>query len=267
MHFSASTATSTPDLLFRGSIRSGYKVPPSADLPPPAPVDPLPMHALLDADLWQGMMVEDVPEWQPTMFQPIGGMDRIPSAFASRLEPVIRYGAAVTRIRQSVPASPSTIARRRRSKTISADYCICAMPLHCRAHALTPTSARRFATSSTRSSTTLPTRLRGRRRASGRRKPTSTAASRTCNRPVDLSGTPARAFSENGNRRLSMPSAATPPEESGTAFGKTAHSDRGQARSLAPLHRSAASRPWQRSRQSHLYQLGPDPVQPRLVDR
>ena len=124
------------DLLFRGSIRSGYKNPPSADLPPPTAVDPLPMHALLDADLWNGMMVEDVPEWQPTMFQPIGGMDRIPAAFASRLEPVIRYGAAVTRIRQS--DSGVTVNYRDSSgskldqidQTVTADYCICAMPLN-----------------------------------------------------------------------------------------------------------------------------------------
>ena len=117
------------DLLYRGSIRSGYKNPPSADLPPPTPVDPLPMHALLNADLWEGMMIEDVPEWQPTMFQPIGGMDRIPAAFASRLEPVIRYGAAVTRIRQSSSGVTVNYRNAEGDETITADYCICAMPL------------------------------------------------------------------------------------------------------------------------------------------
>ncbi len=117
-------------LLFRGSIRSGYKVPPGAELPPPTPIDPLPMHALLDADLWNGMFVEEVPEWQATMFQPIGGMDRIPAAFAGRLDPVIRYGAVVTRIRQS--ESGVSVVYRDDSgahETVTADYCICAMPL------------------------------------------------------------------------------------------------------------------------------------------
>ena len=59
------------------------------------------MDALLDADLWYGMLVEDDLDWQATMFQPVGGMDRIPTAFAQRLDPVIRYGAAVTGMRQS----------------------------------------------------------------------------------------------------------------------------------------------------------------------
>jgi len=119
-----------PDLLFQGTIRSGYKVAPSADLPPPTPLDPLPMHALLDADLWGGMLVEEVPEWQATMFEPIGGMDRIPAAFAGRLDPVIRYGAVVTRIRQS--DSGVTVVYRDSAgadQTVTADYCICAMPL------------------------------------------------------------------------------------------------------------------------------------------
>jgi monoamine oxidase len=90
-----------PDLLFRGTDRSGYKIPPGAELAGAWVNDPLAMHELLDADLLFGMLVEETIDWQPTMFQPIGGMDRIPMAFAQRLDSVIRYDAAVTRIRQS----------------------------------------------------------------------------------------------------------------------------------------------------------------------
>jgi len=119
-----------PDLLFRGSDRSGYKVPPGATQQKPVLNDPLAMRELLDANLWQGMLVEEVIEWQPTMFQPIGGMDRIPFAFASRLDSVIRYGAVVSRIRQS--DSGVAVAYSGGSgadQTLNADYCICAMPL------------------------------------------------------------------------------------------------------------------------------------------
>jgi monoamine oxidase len=119
-----------PDLLFRGTDRSGYKVPPGASQQRPVVNDPLAMHELLDANLWQGMLVEDVIEWQPTMFQPVGGMDRIPFAFAARLDSVIRYGAVVSRIRQS--DSGVTVAYRDGAgadQTLNADYCICAMPL------------------------------------------------------------------------------------------------------------------------------------------
>jgi monoamine oxidase len=119
-----------PDLLFRGTDRSGYRIPPGAELQPPVPIDPLPMHDLLDANLWFGTLVEDDFDWQPTMFQPVGGMDRIPTAFAARLQPVIRYGAVVTGLRQS--ATDVTVTYTDSSgapQTLTADYCICAMPL------------------------------------------------------------------------------------------------------------------------------------------
>ena len=119
-----------PDLLFTGTSRSGYKVPPGAGSQKPVVNPPLPMDALLDADLWNGMLVEDALEWQPTMFQPVGGMDRIPFAFASRLGSVIRYGSVVTGLRQST--SGVTVTCRDSagaSQTLVADYCICAMPL------------------------------------------------------------------------------------------------------------------------------------------
>jgi len=118
------------DLVFRGTERSGYKVRPGAELAPPVPVDPLPMHALLDAHLWFGVMVEDTYDWQPTMFQPVGGMDRIPAAFAAQLEPVIRYGAVVTGLRQSDSGVTVTYKDGAgAAQSVTADYCICAMPL------------------------------------------------------------------------------------------------------------------------------------------
>ncbi len=119
-----------PDLLFRGTDRSGFKVSPGATSEQPVLNAPLDMDQLLSADLWQGMLVEEVLEWQPTMFQPIGGMDRIPYAFASRLDSVIRYGAEVTRIRQSDSGVTVTYTDSSgAAQVIEADYCICAMPL------------------------------------------------------------------------------------------------------------------------------------------
>jgi monoamine oxidase len=120
-----------PDYLFKGSQRSGFKVPPGAGKQPPEAIDPLPMHALLDADLWSGMLAEEIIDWQPTMFQPIGGMDRIPYAFGKNLGDVVRYRAEVKKLRQS--ATGVTVVYRDRATgtdhTIEADYCICCMPL------------------------------------------------------------------------------------------------------------------------------------------
>jgi monoamine oxidase len=119
-----------PDLLFRGTDRSGFKIPPGAELAEPVVNDPLAMRELLNDDLLFGMLVEETIDWQPTMFEPVGGMDHIPMAFAQRLGSVIRYDAAVTRIRQSdtgvtVTYKPGSGVE----ETIAADYCICAMPL------------------------------------------------------------------------------------------------------------------------------------------
>jgi monoamine oxidase len=121
----------SPDLFFRGTERSGYKVNPGAGAQMPQPNDPLDMHALLDANLWEGMLSEDAIDWQATMFQPIGGMDRIPAAFEKRLGEVVRYGAEVRQIRQ-VNGTVKVTYWDRKSDTdrqLQADYCICAMPL------------------------------------------------------------------------------------------------------------------------------------------
>jgi monoamine oxidase len=131
IHFLLQYGDLQKDLSFQGSERSGFKVPPGAGKAGPEAIDPLPMHALLDADLWQSMMAEEVIDWQPTMFQPIGGMDRIPYAFHKALGPVIRNGAVVKSIRQS--ATGVTVVYHDTAsgvdETVTADYCICAMPL------------------------------------------------------------------------------------------------------------------------------------------
>ncbi len=76
----------TPEHKFKGSERSGYKVYPGAGNTTSTERDPLPMSDLLSADLWEGMLAEDIIDWQATMFQPVGGMDQIPKAFARSLQ-------------------------------------------------------------------------------------------------------------------------------------------------------------------------------------
>ena len=121
----------SPDLFFKGTERSGYKIWPGAGAQVPQPKDPLDMHALLDANLWQGMLSEDVIDWQATMFQPIGGMDQIPAAFKKKLGEVVRVGAEVRQVRQTKDGVQISY---RDTKTgtdhkLEAAYCICAMPL------------------------------------------------------------------------------------------------------------------------------------------
>ena len=120
-----------PDMRFTGTERSGFKVFPGAGPQAPVARDPLPMHALLDANLWNDLMTEDIIDWQATMFQPVGGMDQIPRAFEKKLGGTIRNNAQVERIRQSPTGVHVSYKDRAsgRTETIDADYCICAMPL------------------------------------------------------------------------------------------------------------------------------------------
>jgi monoamine oxidase len=119
------------DFSYAGSARSGWKTPPGAYLQKGVPVDPLSMHALLDEDVWIGVLFDELIDWQATMLQPVGGMDRIPAAFAARLGDRIRRGVEVTEIRKT----PSGVAVGTRDATgqagrIEADYAICTLPLH-----------------------------------------------------------------------------------------------------------------------------------------
>jgi monoamine oxidase len=121
----------SPDLFYKGSPRAGYKVSPGAGDVVGVPHDPLDMRALLSAHLWTELMEEDEIYWQATMFQPVGGMDQIPMAFKRKLGSVIRPRAEVVQIRQN-ESGVKVVYRdlaTGQHQTVSADYCICALPL------------------------------------------------------------------------------------------------------------------------------------------
>ena len=117
--------------IYKGSPSAGYAVYPGAGPDEGSLNSPLGMHALLDADLWSGVLAEDTLDWQATMFQPIGGMDQIPKAFEARLSTVIRHEAEVTQIQHT--SSGVSIDYRDgktgRIESVEGDYCICALPL------------------------------------------------------------------------------------------------------------------------------------------
>jgi len=120
----------SPDYFYKGSERSGYKVTPGAGEKAGEVRDPLDMHALLDANLWDGIMYEEQFPWQATMFQPIGGMDRIPAAFEKRVGHMIRFECPVQQIRKT-PGGVRIAYRDAKAgadRTIDAHYCVCALP-------------------------------------------------------------------------------------------------------------------------------------------
>ncbi|WP_156077501.1 flavin monoamine oxidase family protein [Saccharothrix sp. NRRL B-16314] len=84
---------------YTGSTRSGYRKPLAVDIFPEPP-PPAPLAELIDAGFWDHQFYNPVDFlWQGTMFQPVGGMDKIVDALVAELpDGVITYNAPVTAI-------------------------------------------------------------------------------------------------------------------------------------------------------------------------
>ena len=117
------------DLSYRGSERAGVGRPPGAGPDDEELRLPLDLHSLLDANFWNGMLFEEGLDYQATMFQPVGGMDHIPNAFAKRLGKVVQFRSAVKEIRKRTDGVRIIYTQGGRDKVLDADYCICALPV------------------------------------------------------------------------------------------------------------------------------------------
>ena len=111
-----------------GSGRAGMKTTPGAGKQEEIDELPLDMRTLLDGNFWDGMLYEENWPWQATMMQPVGGMDRIPYAFAASLGPIIQYNSPVTEIRKTTTGVKISYTHGGQTQQLSADYCICALP-------------------------------------------------------------------------------------------------------------------------------------------
>ncbi len=114
---------------YTGSDRAGYSRPAGAGDDSGVLAKPIDMDTLLAADFWQGILFEEAFDMQATMFQPVGGMDRIPYAFAKALGPVVQYNCPVTEIRRSPNGVRIGYTENGAPKQMEAPYCICALPL------------------------------------------------------------------------------------------------------------------------------------------
>ena len=124
-------ALSMKDLVYKGRNGAGYADPPGAGMRPGRLADPLGFRELLTSKV--GKVYSAVQEFpmHATMFQPVGGMDRIAQGFAQRLGRTIRYGAEVQAIRQSENGVTVAVKDTRSGKVsqVKADYCLCTIPL------------------------------------------------------------------------------------------------------------------------------------------
>ncbi len=112
-----------------GSDRAGYSREAGAGDLTGVLSQPIDMHTLLDAKFWQGMLFDEQFDMQATMFQPVGGMDRIPYAFAKALGDTVQYDAPVTAMHNTGHGVEVRYTQAGSPKTITADYCINALPL------------------------------------------------------------------------------------------------------------------------------------------
>jgi monoamine oxidase len=114
------------------SQRSGYVVQPGVTTP--GTIEPaIPRADLLGSQFWLDRMYqpEDY-EWQPTLFQPVGGMDMLAKGFLPAVDPYIRREREVV----SVANQGNKVIVRHRStgpaadiETITADWCISTIPV------------------------------------------------------------------------------------------------------------------------------------------
>ncbi len=125
---------------FNGTTRSGCRFPVTVnDGCQPEP--PLPLAELLTSEFWQHRYYQpEDGEWQPTLFQPVGGMDKIVDGFLNsrhprrsgeKLSSLILYNQDVQRVlledeRVTVIYQDRVTGHRRRHV---ADYCVSNMPL------------------------------------------------------------------------------------------------------------------------------------------
>jgi len=115
------------------SLRRGFLIDAGGgSMPLPTYSETLDRGELLKSGLWRFLLDGGSYEFQPTLFQPVGGMDMLARAFSKKLAGSIEYNACVKNIHQSaegVKISWQNVNDPSSIQTESADWCICTLPL------------------------------------------------------------------------------------------------------------------------------------------
>ncbi len=116
---------------FKGTMRSGFGTPPGAGVSSlESAAKPVPFDRLLANPQLPFTLFEDALYMQATMFQPVGGMDRIAVAMEANLRHRAIRNAEVRRIRRSETGVEIAYVDRPSgaAHTVRADYVICTIP-------------------------------------------------------------------------------------------------------------------------------------------
>jgi monoamine oxidase len=111
--------------------RRGYVVEPGAGLEGGTTATPYGLSDVFASGVGNYFSFEFGWDQAMMMFQPVGGMDRIPYAFEKAIgREKIQYGAEVLGLRNTTSGVEITYTTGSRPKVLTADYAICALPPH-----------------------------------------------------------------------------------------------------------------------------------------
>ncbi len=114
--------------VYRGSARAGYVTPPGAAQDGGEHVPPMARSDILNPRYVTPLIYDEEYDQQPTMFQPVGGMDAIPKAFARAIGERIRLNCEVLSVRNRSNAVDVAWREDRVTRTERADFVISTLP-------------------------------------------------------------------------------------------------------------------------------------------
>jgi monoamine oxidase len=112
---------------YSGSTRDGCEI---TVQQPCEPGPTLTLKELLSSEYWRYRFYQSFEyEWQPTLFQPVGGMDKIVDGFVGKIGSLIQYNTKVLNIEISNSGVSVVVEKEGARSTIDAKYCISNIPL------------------------------------------------------------------------------------------------------------------------------------------
>ncbi len=112
---------------YSGSTRDGCEI---TVKDPCEPGPTLNLSELLRSEYWRYRFYQSFEyEWQPTLFQPVGGMDKIVDGFVRKIDSLIHYNTKVLHIELGSDNVTVVVESQGSRRTIKADYCISNIPL------------------------------------------------------------------------------------------------------------------------------------------
>jgi monoamine oxidase len=114
------------DGTYRGNPSSGYSTEPGGYDRPGVPEAPLSLNEILpNRSIGFPLVFDSIWDWQATMLQPVGGMDRIAHAIYEKVKSRVRLGTVITAIRRT----GDSVRIEHGAASTQADFCICTLPM------------------------------------------------------------------------------------------------------------------------------------------